>query len=90
MKRVHIALELDNEFIRLLRANLTVAETVRMSDSEPNVAKSADALHILGLAVLGEATSAHPEYTRGKIPPCWRSHIDIIPEARKVVEFDTH
>jgi hypothetical protein len=90
MNKARITIELDDEFVNLLRANLTVAESIRMSDSEPIVAKSADALHILGLAVLGEATSTHPEHTHRKIPPCWRSHIDIIPEARKVIGLETH
>lgn len=90
MNKTRITIEIDNEFVSLLRANLIVAETIRMSNSEPIVAKSGDALQILGLAVLGEATSAHPEHKRREIPPCWRSHIDIIPEARKVTEPETH
>jgi hypothetical protein len=90
MSKTRITIEIDNEFINLLRANLKVAETIRMSNSEPVVAKSADALHILGLAVLSEATSAHPEHKRREIPPCWRPHIEIIPEARKVIDAETH
>jgi hypothetical protein len=89
MRRVRVAVELDNEFVKLLRANLTVSETIRMSESEPVAAVSADVLHILGLAVLGEAMSIDSEQTRRKIPSCWRQHIDIIPEARKVVEPET-
>jgi hypothetical protein len=89
MNKARITIELDNEFVNLLHANLTVAETLRLSDSEPIAVKSGDALYVLGLAVL-EATSVHPEHTRRKIPSCWRSHIDIIPEARKVIELETH
>jgi hypothetical protein len=90
MSKARVTIELDKEFVNLLRANLTVAETLRLSNSEPIAAKPADALHILGLAVLGEAMSAHPEHTRQKIPPCWRPHIDIIPEARRIIEREKH
>lgn len=85
-KKVRLMVELDNEFISLLRANLTMKGTLRGgAEDEPLAASAMDVLHVLGLVVLGEAMGAYPGQTWQKIPPIWRPHISMVADKREVI-----
>lgn len=75
-KKVRLMIELDSHFVALLQANLTMHGFEREQD----------VLHVLGIAVLGEAMGGYPEQIWQKIPPAWRPHIDIISDKREVIE----
>ena len=81
MKKVIIGIELDSEFVGLLRANMTLRGSI-----PPNETHELSVLEVLGLVVLGESMGAYPEDIWSKIPQEWRPNIDIVPEIRKVIE----
>lgn len=80
-KRVRFTLEVDNSFVNLLRAALTL-RLGKIDDPQRKVS----VLEVLGIAALGEAMGAHSEETWARIPPEWRPHIDVIPDGRRVLE----
>lgn len=79
MKRVRITIEVDEHFVRLLRANLTLKNRLNI-DEQPKMT----ATDVLGIVVMGEARGALEEQIHAMTPQEWRPHIEAIHSMREV------
>lgn len=77
-KRVTVAVNMDLEFVRLLKANVEL-RGLREKDE-------LTATDQLALTVLAEARGAYPEQVHATILPTWRPHFEAVGELRKVTE----
>lgn len=83
-KRVRITLEVDQQFLRLLRANIEMTRPVRgwllNNDDAGDIPPSA----VLGLLVYMEARGGTEEQIHASTPPMWRSNVEVIHDERRV------
>jgi len=77
-KRVMVAIQMDNEFLRLLKANV---ELRGLRDKDELTATDQ-----LALTVLAEARGGFTEQVHATILPIWRPHFEVVDELRKVTE----
>jgi hypothetical protein len=80
MKRVTIGITMDNEFIRLLRASVTLNRLRDKDELTP--------IDQLALLALGEAMGGLEEQVHAAILHVWRPHIQAASEVRRVQESD--
>jgi len=76
-KKVRITVELDNDFIKMLRHNIQLGQTREGNMTAPEQ---------LAVAVCAEAMGGYEEVVDAEIYPEWRPHLAIIHEERKVIE----
>jgi hypothetical protein len=84
MKKVTVALEVDNEFMQLLRANVELSRLRQKSMGEGR--SSLSVAEQLVLAFYAEARGATEEEVHAFIQPHWRPHIRAVSELRSVKE----
>ena len=77
-KRVRIGIEVDESFIRLLWANVTLRGLHEKDEL--------DAADQLTLVACAEMRGMLPEQTHMAILPMWRPHIHAVDDARVVIE----
>jgi len=80
-KRVRVMVELDNSFLRMLSAELSLNGTVKWQDT----GKELTASQVLALGIFGEARGAHEHEIEAMIPNNWRPNIKLVHEERKVI-----
>lgn len=80
-KKVRVTVEMDSEFVGLLKANICLSKLDE--DKQPSV--NLDVAGVLAVVVASEAMGNLPENTWRLIPPMWRPHIDVVPEERRVL-----
>jgi hypothetical protein len=80
MKRVQIVIEMDEHFVRLLNAQLTLKKI------GPNSDKQLSPMEVLAVVALAEARGAYPEEIHAMTPIEWRPHIEAITKSRLVKE----
>ena len=78
MKQVTIGLKLDEEFLRYLNVNVELSRLAVQDQLEP--------IKQLALVALLEARGALEEQVHTAILPCWRNHLEVVSELRKVEE----
>jgi len=83
-RKVRITIELDNEFIKLLRANCTLSKLGNLNKDY----KQHTPIECLGIVALLESMGATEAQVNAEIPFEWRPHIQVIHEERKVIEGD--
>ena len=81
MKKVRITLELDEEFVRLLKANCAMSGLGDMRE----VSKSHDPMMILAMVTNLEARGATEQQIHEETPLEWRGKIVPIHDERKVI-----
>lgn len=81
MKTVRLTLELSEDFIKLLKANLELSEA--KNKVENNLAEPCT---MLGLMVCAEARGGLPEHINSLLPPERRHEIKFIHENREVYQ----
>lgn len=85
-KRVRITLEVDQQFLRLLKANIEMTRPVRgwlyNNDDVGDIPPSA----VLGLLVYMEARGGTEAQIHASTPPMWRSNVEVIHDERRVYE----
>ncbi len=81
-KKIRITLEMDEHFIRMLRAT---CELKGLGNQRENY-KQHSALDCLGVIALLEARGIKEEQIYAEIPIEWRNNIEAIHEERKVLE----
>lgn len=79
MKRVTISIEMDSEFVRLLRANVALSRLHEKDELSPS--------EQLALTACAKARGGLQEQVWATILPVWRPHLDVVSEARKVEEL---
>jgi hypothetical protein len=82
-KRVRIAIEMDEHFIRMLKANVELSGGMDGPDRQHT---PSDALKRL---VLAEARGATEAQVHSFIRPEWRPHIEAVSHLREVTEEDS-
>lgn len=88
-KRVRLTIEVDEQFIRLLNANIQLTAAARGWLLDTDEASHITPPQVLGLLVLMEARGGHPEEIAAKTPFMWRPNIDVIHEERRVYSGNT-
>ena len=89
MKRVRIALEVDEHFVRMLTATVMLDERTKMALTGRHVAgdpspRQLTAADVVAVVVLAEARGALPEQVQAAIPPEWRDNITALHALRAV------
>ncbi len=84
MKRVRITIEVDEHFIRLLKAQIKIGCYGNLNE-DYRQHTPAMALAVLALA---EARGGLCEQVDAELPLEWRQHIQAIHDERKVIEVE--
>lgn len=82
-KRVRVAIEMDEHFIRMLKANVELSGGMGGLDRQHTPAD------VLKRLVLAEARGATEEQVHSIIRPEWRPHIEAVSYLREVTEEDS-
>lgn len=82
MKRVRVAIEVDESFVRLLQASVQLRGLLR--DDGPD--RALDPLEVLGVVLLGEMRGATEVQIHARTPPEWRPNIEVLHAERRVRE----
>jgi hypothetical protein len=82
MKKVQLTIQLNNSFLKLLRAQCTLEGLGNLKETS----KKHTAMDVLSLIVLLEAMGATEEQIHAETPPEWRNDIEAIHEKRLVIE----
>lgn len=85
MKKVRITLELDDQFIRLLNANVNLSGAM-MSSLKGDPTRQLSPKEVLAIMVLGEARGATEEQLHAALPLEWRSNLELIHSERQVFQ----
>jgi hypothetical protein len=85
-KKVRITLELDQQFLRLLRANIEMNSATRGWLLGTDEASHITPSQVLGLLVYMEARGGTVEQISISTPFMWRSNIDVIHDERRVYQ----
>lgn len=85
-KRVRITLEVDQQFIRLLKAKIELTAHMRGWLHNNDEAGELDPSQVLGLLVYMEARGATEAQIAASTPFMWRPNIDLIHAERRVYE----
>lgn len=78
MKRVTVAVTMDESFIRLLNANVELSQLRNKDELTPG--------DQLALTILAEARGGFEDQVHATILPAWRPHFEVVSEMRKVEE----
>jgi len=81
-KRVRIMLEMDEHFVRLLKAACTMKNLGNLRTDS----KQHSPPETLAIVTLLEAMGASEEQVHAETPPEWRPHLSAIHDSRKVIE----
>lgn len=89
-KRVRVTLEIDQQFIKLLRANIEMTENVRgwLFNDHDDVAGDITPSQVLGLLVYMEGRGGTEAQISASTPFMWRPNIAVIHEERRVYVDD--
>lgn len=85
-KKVRLTVEVDQQFIRLLRANIEMTKNVRGWLLNNEEAGDITPSQVLGLLVYMEARGGTEAQIGASTPFMWRSNIDVIHTERRVYE----
>ncbi len=85
-KRVVVAIEVDEHFVRLLNAQVALSPRgLRGLEGSRSDTPS----EVLARVALLEARGAFPEQIHAAIPNEWRPHIEVVSDLRRVKEDAT-
>jgi hypothetical protein len=85
MKKVRLTLEVDDQFIRLLNANVNLSGAM-MSTLKGDPTRQLSPKEVLAIMVLGEARGATEEQLHAALPLEWRSNLELIHSERQVYQ----
>jgi len=83
-KRVRVTLEIDQQFIKLLRANIEMTKAVRGWLFNDEDAGDITPSQVLGLLVYMEGRGGTEAQISASTPFMWRSNVDVIHSERRV------
>lgn len=79
-KKVRVTIEVDEQFVRLLKANVQLSGLGNLRE----LAKQHQPMAVLGVVVLLEAMGQTPENIHAETPIEWRNNIEAISSERRV------
>jgi len=85
-KKVRLTIEVDQQFLRLLRANIEMTKPLRGWLFNDEDAGDITPPQVLGLLVYMEARGATVAQIAASTPFMWRSNIDLIHDERRVYQ----
>jgi hypothetical protein len=78
MKRVQVAVEVSDSFVRMLKAEVDLSGLITQGARSP--------MQTLTLAVLGEAMGGFEHEAAALVPPLWRDDFSVVHSLREVRE----
>lgn len=85
-KKVRVTIEVDSQFLRLLRANIEMNAATRGWLMGTDEAGDITPPQVLGLLVYMEGRGGTPEQIGMATPFMWRPNIDVIHDERRVYQ----